>query len=1104
MKKTKPILHPLSKWLKITSCMLCLTLLVGMNEVRAGNNNVEPEKKLLDVSFTNESLEKVLLFLKNNTGLYVLYNSDMVRDIKVTVHLKKSSIEQILKEVLKNTSLEYVLKDDTILIRAVQKAPAVNSDPAEKITITGKIISAKDNQPIAGALVSIKKLKIGEISNEKGEYSITFEPQNGIVLDVSCVGMQSQSIPYTGQKGIDIILKDDNQLLSEVVVTGFFTKNANSFTGSVKSLGTDELKAVSGTNIISAIAMLTPGLRMVDNNKFGSNPNKIPEFIIRGTSSLATEADEAANQPIIILDGVEISMRELYDIDINDIERVDVLKDASATALYGEKAANGVIIIERKPVLSDALRLSYNLDTSIDLPDLNTYNYLNAADKLEFERLAGLYDFNIADQFEDYNNKFKRVATGLDTDWLSKPLRSGYTINNSIGVSGRGNNMTYRVNANMRNQRGVMKGDSRDNIGLSTFLSYHVANKVTVSYQTRFTNTNSKESPYGSFSDYIRMNPYDSPYDEYGRLVKFLSWGAPNPLYEATVGNINKTNNLSFTNTLKLRWYILENLFIDAQGNIITTRQSIDHYTSPESTVFAKEEALEKKGSLDKKESRGSDISGKFTMNYSLSLDDDGTMLSAHLGGDIYYNQMKNYGSLTIGYTKKDLNSPNFATSYGEERPYGAEDLSTRLGMLGNLNFIYKSRYFIDGSFRRSGSSKFGTANKYAPFWSVGLGWNLHNEAFFKDSKWLSMARLRYSYGVTGSIDFSPYQAITTYTYSPEYFYLHGVGAIPKGMGNEDLKWQSTGMHNIGANIDLFGGRVSLILDYYTKTTRDMLVDLSVPLSVGQSTIKANLGRMQNKGFEFDLSAFVIQTPVWRLNLKLNGAWNNNKILAISNALSNYNDENNKENTVSPKLMYKENQSTTAIYAVRSAGINPATGQEVFINRYGQYTLLYDAEDKVVVGDSSPILEGGFLPSLSYKNWNLTFVIGYRFGGHIYNETRAANVENVDPKWNVDRRAYEQRWKNINDVVPYLDISNAESRVFNHTSRFVEKDNTVEFKRIELSYEFDANILKNFGFKRLRLSFAADDPFRISSVKYERGTDYPFSRGFSFSISPTF
>lgn len=1084
---------------------LVLFLIVSCGWIMSGwAQSVAPKVSLNE---KDANFAKVVEQLKRQTGYEFVFNSSDVSSLNaITISVQNESLTEVLDQIFAGKGLTYTISGKTVVMKKSVdvKAPISNG---KKITVKGRIIDKTSGQPVVGATIVVVGTTVGAISDEKGQFSLVAYPTDK--LDISFVGLKpiiyDKELPVNRE--LQIVMEQDAMAVDDVVVTGFFTKNKNSFTGSVKTMTVEDLKAVSNVNLIGAISMLTPGLRMVENNKFGSNPNRVPEIVIRGTSSLATDSDESANQPVIILDGVEITMRDLYDIDMNDIERVDVLKDASATALYGEKAANGVIVIERKPVLNDKLRLSYNLDTSFDVPDLNTYNYLNATEKLDFERLAGLYDFNIADEFEDYNRKFKRVAGGLDTDWLAKPLRSGYTINNSVGVSGRGNNVTYRVNANLKNQRGVMKDDYRNNIGLSTFLSYHIADKVTVSYQNKFANTKSKNSPYGSFTDYIRMNPYDSPYDEFGNLVYFLSWDAANPLYEATVGNFDKTNSMKFSNTLKIRWQAYKDMYITAQGDITTARESGDLYKSPKSTEFAKIDALDKKGVLTKSEKRSDDVSGNLVINYSKSLDSNGTMISAHLGGDIYQDRIVDYKHSTMGYSKENLFSPNFAAGYGDLgalSPSGNELLSARLGLFASANFILRNRYFVDGSFRRSGSSKFGTENKYAPFWSVGAGWNIHNEKFLSDKEWINTARLRYSYGVTGSVDFSPYQAITTYAYSFDYYYLHGIGAVPKAMGNKDLTWQSTATQNIGLNVDLFAGRLSFVLDYYVKTTNDMLIDLSVPLSVGQETVKANLGSMRNYGFEFDVSSVLYKSKYWRLNLKFNGAWNNNKILAISNALDFYNKENNKENTVAPKLQYKENQSTTAIYAVRSAGINPATGKEVFINRFGQYTLTYDAEDKIVVGDLTPLVEGAIFPSISYKNITLSFALGYRFGGQIYNETRAENVENVNPKHNVDKRAYEQRWKKVNDVPPYLDISNSENRAFRHTARFVEDDNTLEFKRIELSYEFNPDFLSRIGFKRLRLSAAANDPFRISTVRYERGTIYPFSRGFSFSISPTF
>ena len=828
-------------------------------------------------------------------------------------------------------------------------------------------VTDEEGIPLPGVTVMIKWTTIGTATDIDGKFNLEVPQADTTKLIFTFVGMQNYELRLSKKKTeYNIVMKSDTKALDDVVVTGFFTKKKESFTGSVKTMTVEEIKAVSNTNLIGAISMLTPGMRMVENNAFGSNPNRMPEIVIRGTSSLSTEGDESANQPVIILDGVEITMRDLYDIDINDIERVDVLKDASATALYGEKAANGVIVIERKRVLNDKLRLSYNLDGSLEVPDLKSYDYLNAADKLEFERLAGLYDFSLLKDFEEYNRKKILISKGLDTDWMSKPLRSGYSINNSIGASGRGNDMTYRVNANMRNIKGVMKDDYRNTIGLSMFLSYHVDNRVTVSFQSSYSDLTWKESPYGSFSDYVIMNPYDAPYDEYGRVNKTMSWEMANPLFEAECGNYDEGASRSFTNTLSFRWDVLPGFFINGTGTIVTSRERTEKFISPESNEFKDVANRSEQGSLSINNIRRLSYEGKFVVNYAKNLGED-YLLTLHGGFDISKKTQTMDGYTAYGFYKSSLHAPNFAAGFGEgRRPTGTDDIETSVGPFINANFIMKNRYFVDGSFRRSGSSKFGDENRFAPFWSVGAGWNIHNEEFATRFGWLNTFRLRYSYGVTGNVSFAPYQAVTTYFYNGDNFYLHGIGAIPKTMGNKDLKWELTKEHNFGLNAEFWDGRISAVFDYYVKTTDDVLIDMSVPPSVGETTVRNYLGQMRNKGFEFDVTCLIVATKAWRFSLKVNGDHNKNTILGISNSLAKYNEEANADGSSAPKVLYKEGESKTAIYAVRSAGINPATGQEVFIKKNGAWTLEYDLNDKVVVGDISPWLKGAFIPMLSY------------------------------------------------------------------------------------------------------------------------------------------
>lgn len=1075
---------------------LCIFLLVFNMGLNAA---VHSQNQRVSVKLKNAGIEDLIVAIKSQCDMGFLYDYGKTKAVKnITVSMQNALLADVLSEALKGTGFVAEIENSMIIIKEIVRGEQ------KKARVIKGLITDEGKSPLPGVTVLIKGTTIGVVTDTAGRYTLTLPDQKEATLVFSFVGMENVELKVTPERDVyNVIMKESQTALDDVVVTGFFTKNKQSFTGSVKTISVEEIKAVSNTNLISALAMLTPGLKLVENNQAGSNPNNLPEIVIRGTSSLTTEADVNPNQPIIILDGLEITLRDLYDLDINEIERVDVLKDASASALYGERAANGVIVIERKKILNDKLRLSYNLDGTVDFPDLSTYDYLNAADKLEFERRANLYNFENKYDLEEYNRKKLLISKGMDTDWMSKPLRTGYTIGNSIGVSGKGNDMTYRVNANIRNVKGVMRGDYRNTYGISVFLSYHIANKVTVSYQSNYSGVKSKNSPYGTFSDYVTLNPYDGPYDETGALLKKLTWDVNNPLYEAKAGNYDKTSSNTFTNNVNIRWDVMKGLYLTANGSIVSTSSNHEIFTSPTSAVYLSEEDLTKKGYLQESHSKSLNLSGNFVISYNQPIGDN-SLLTVNLGGDIYKDDSKSQSFTGTGFLKPELHSPQYASTYQENsHPGGSQQLTTRAGFFAYLNFILHNKYFVDGTIRRSGSSQFGSNNRYAPFWSVGAGWNLHNEAFLQ-KEWLSTLKLRYSYGVTGNISFPSYQAITTYTYNQDNYYLHGMGAVPKQMGNKDLTWQSTKTHNFGLNADFLDSRFSITFDYYIKTTDDLLIDQTIPPSIGETTVKSNLGKQRNKGYEFDIAAVLVQNKDWRFSLKLNGSHNKNKILAISNALAAANDEANASSEGKPKVLYKEGQSTTAIYAVRSAGINPATGKEVFINKNGEHTLTYNTADKVVIGDEAPKLEGSIFPMLSFRNWSLNISMSYKFGGQVYNLTRAANVENVDPKKNVDQRAFDERWKNVNDLFPYLDIANTESRTNYQSSRFVEDDDILEINRIEVAYEFRSNWLKQIGFKRLRLAAGMNDVARLSTVKYERGTSYPFSRGFSFTISPTF
>ena len=989
----------------------------------------------------------------------------------------------------------------------------VNDGKVKSNSISGVVYSADDNEPLIGAQVRIVGANVVTITDVNGRFSFKSVELKKQKLQVSYIGMETQTV--TAGHEMKVVLKRDSKTLSDVVVNGYFTRKKQTFTGAAKTVTSDEIMKVAPNNILQTLATLDPSLNIAQNNAAGSNPNAVPDLVIRSTTSLSTSNEVGLNAPLIVIDGVEQSLQALYDMDINDIERVDILKDASATALYGENAANGVIVIERKRVSQSPVRIRYTVTPQLSFADLSSYDYCNAAQKLELEKRAGLYKSETGKLDESYFEKLALVTSGIDTDWKSKPVRNSFSHNHSLSISGRGSGLDYNVNANYQNTQGVMKDDGRTRYGMNVYLSYTAINNLVITLRASHDQLNTNSSKYGSFSSYLECNPYDSPYDQYGNLRSELSYEMNNPLYEASLSSFDKSQSRTQQVSLDVRYNIKPNFFITAQGSYNTSRGTSDVFRSPDSHDFKNVTNISQKGKYTLGNTGSDQWAAKLVGNYIHNFDNDGTMLTLNLGGEIKRSKSTSSTLVATGFLSDEQNDIAYATTYPDGgKPSGSEDLSASLGGFLAANFMWKNRYVLDGSYRVSGSSKFGSDHRYAPFWSVGAGWNIHNEEFAKKLGWINTLRLRGSYGYTGSVKFSSYQAVTTYKYNSDYLSYTGVGAIPMGMANPDLKWQTTKKLNVGITSSLFGDRLNVNFDVYNEKTTDMLIDRSLPPSSGTTSVKANLGSQTSNGIEFSLWGKIIKTRDWEWSLSVNGLHSKTTINNISDAMKRMNEQNASGFTSSdgstniasssPLFQYREGEPPSASYAGRSAGIDPATGNEIFIKKDGSYTYKYDSKDQVSCGDTNPTLQGSISSMLQYKNFSLTASFSYRFGGEMYNSTRALKVENVNPRKNCDVRAFTDRWTNVGDVKPYIDIAKATGNTSVYTDRFVEKDDELWLSSLYLQYNVPMTFLKKLHIQKMYLGIGTEDLFRITSAKYERGTSYPFSRSINMSASLTF
>ena len=965
---------------------------------------------------------------------------------------------------------------------------------AEKFIVTG-VVKDATGETLPGVGIHIKGQEGAFGTNGEGKFEINIKSKTATLV-FSYIGFKTQEIKVKAGDNITVVMKEDSELLEEVVVTGFQTKNKNSFTGSSTTIEKDRMMAMGTQSIMQGIEAFVPGVVSIDNSLMGSNPNAKPELNIRGRATF----EGKANMPVFVVDGSIVTSDFIFDMDMNDIQSVTVLRDASATALYGAKGSAGVVVITTRPMEGGKLKLRYNGTIRSSIPDLSDYHLLDAEQKLEYERLAGVFsDDNPEERYKkelEYAAIREQIARGVNTDWMAKPLRVGLSQNHNINIDGGDNYARYSLGLRYGKDQGVMRGSGRDRLNTTFKLSYSKDELFFISNLARVSFVNGQDSPYGDFKSFVDANPYDSPYDKDGNLRHLLTHKLINPLYEATAGNVSRSSDFDFFDTLTFRMWLAD-FRLDADATLQRGKSERINFVSPRSGKELEKAKLSQRGSLSETFSKSSDFSGKLMLSYNKNVLED-LFLSAMAGSNIEYRtyQMSRYSS--VGYYSDKLPNPGFSSGYpAGGRPVSEDRIIAGVGFFANLNTIYKEKYFLDFIYRYEGSSLFGKNSRFAPFWSAGIGWNIHKEPFMKDLN-VNLLKLRLSTGYLGNVSFSPYQAMTTYRYGEDLTYVKGAGAVPITIGNPDLRWERTQNNNIGLDLNVFDNRWDLSLDLYLKITDNLLLDVTKAPSVGVATAKENVGEIENKGIELSTRIVPVRTKDWNWTVAMTYSYNKNRIRKISDALKAQNEKSLADNSRMPLPIYVEGESLTTLKVVPSAGIDPATGREIYIKRDGSYTFDYDPRDKVTFGDTSPLATGMVSSYLTYKGFTLTTGLRYQLGAMDYNLTLASRVEGADPRKNADERVFSDRWTQPGDHASYKDI--ADASVPMQTSRFVAVNNFLDLSSVSLAYDFKPIDLKYFSLKNMRLELLANDLYHFSTIRRERGLSYPYARSIEMTI----
>ena len=931
--------------------------------------------------------------------------------------------------------------------------------------------------------------------------------------------MKTQTVRVSNpSEKLKVRLEPDAVSLQETVITGIYTRKAESFTGSMATYSEKELKTVGNQNVLQSLKVLDPSFIVLENNLAGSDPNATMNLNIGGNTNivgLETEYTTNPNQPLFILDGFETTLSTITDLSMDRVASITILKDAASTAIYGAKAANGVVVVETKKPEAGRLQFNYNGNFGIEWADLTDYNLMNSSEKLQYEKLAGYYgslddNGNIIDEYYQnlYNQRMLRTKQGIDSYWLNEPLQTGFTQSHNIFAEGGDAAFRYGIGMTYTQTQGVMKNSNRDVLNGNVQLTYRI-DKFAFTNQTNITNTD-VENPTVSFSDFARTNPFYDKYNEYGEIeqvieeIKSPTGGTQyitNPLWDLNQKSYDKNNQLSFTNNFQIEYRPLPELRIRGKLGLIVGRYNSKQFDSPEMSKYLTTDEL-KRGSYTESNTKSSSYDGSLDVSYGKTF---GKHTVNAIGGMQISENNSNLSMFqAIGYSSDLFSNPNFANGYPEGgRPSSSIAKSRTASYYANFNYGYQLRYLVDFNLRTDGSSVYGVNNPFSTTWSLGLGWNIHNEDFFNKNGVLNYLKLRYSIGNPGNANLDAKMANSIYTYYTQYPNMFGLAALISSWGNSGLKWQRTNENNVGIDIEMFHNRLRLSTDFFIKKTDPLLLSIDFPPSTGISQVPMNIGAMKNVGTTFTGSYIIIRKPDMNWTVNANLRHIRTTYYNIGDLLEKYNEKGRTNQTLT---RYYDGASNTALYAVRSAGIDPMTGNEIFIRKDGSYTFKWDSADEVICGDSTPDIEGAFGTSFYWKGFSVNAIFSYRYGGQAFLSTlfnKVENISDVQVKYNQDKRALYDRWQKPGDIAKFKRIDDTSTT--NMSSRFIADDNTLELSTVSVGYETTAGKwLQSIGASSFNVRIYGNSLFRLSTIKEERGIDYPFSRKISASVGIRF
>ena len=952
------------------------------------------------------------------------------------------------------------------------------------VTVSGKVSDAEKNEPLIGANV-VAENGTGVSVLADGTYSIKVPAGTRLVYQY--IGYESaEFICPAGKDAVthNVQLRSQSQTLDDVVVVAYGVRKKGTITGSVATVKSDKQQDVPAASFDQALQGTTPGLSVMSQS---GEPGAPATFRIRGTNSI-----NSGTAPLFILDGIPITREAFNAISPSDIESISVLKDASSTSIYGARAANGVVVITTKRGrMAQNAQITFRTQLGFSQLAHGNWEMMNTAERIAYEKEVGL------DSGKDYGQLSK-----INVNWLDEVFRDNAFLQNyELQLTGATERINYYVSTGFYDQEGISTDSDFSRYSLRTNLSFKANNWLRFGTNTMLAYEKFAQSDYGSYALYAPisaasfMMPYWSPYKKDGSLasvndgswkgmnVNPLEWAAKNP----------------YDND---RYKVIATLFAEVtpvEGLTIRSNGGVDYDHGTVYTVsYPSYKPNNNRGTAARASSENATLTISNTVNYRFDLDRRHNF-NVMVGQEGVYSHYEGFSVTTSGQSNdklSDIASGTLARAWASN-----ESEYTFLSFFGRAEYNYDNRYFADLSVRGDGSSRFGSRGRWAAFWSAGFMWNIHNEKFLHDAKWLTNLQLNVSTGTSGNSSIPNYDHLELVGGGIEY---DGQAAIaPSSKGNEDLAWEKLWTTNVALHIG-FWNRLNVDAEFYNKKTSNML--MSVPVSftdAGFGFRWDNVGGMINRGVEFSLNADIVRTKDFSWNVHANFSYNHNEITELYNGQREY-----TVSTTGTKLVV--GHSVGEFFLNRYAGVNAATGDPMWYTKDGAITSEYNEADKVMVGKSyiAP-WEGGFGTTLSWKGLSLSAQFAWVADRWVLNNDRYFTENGVLDSFNQSKRMLYDRWKKPGDItdIPRHGVTPQ------FDTHLLEDASFLRLKNLMLSYSLPKKLLsKSKFFSAARVYAQAQNLFTatgFSGLDPESASNlykaqYPMSKQYTFGLELTF